>query len=392
MSLLKHLSSKFSYLILGWCVFVIYAICSVHIIDNQTHFSSLADAFLHGHLYITQTQGLTEIIQYRHHLYSVFPPMPAILLMPFEPFLGRSSQHILSFILGVANAVLALVFFRRILANKVIAIWISILYAFGTIMWFHAVVGSSWYFAHIAAMFFIWLMLLEITSKNRLWLIGLLIGCAYLSRLPAIFAIVFVPIYLKDVFFQNKRIQVKPFFKLFLGLLPALIVNALYNYFRFGTILDVGYVLLPIQHEFWYRYGLLSVMYIPIHLQEMFAAMPIIQPKPPFIIPSIFAMAIWFTTPAFIYIIRAPLKSRLTMASITSVIAISLPSLIHGGNGYTQFGYRYTLDYVPFLLILTALGFRNKLSILKLTLITLSIVINLWGIIMIYFLGIWGLL
>ncbi len=48
-----------------------------------------------------------------------------------------------------------------------------------------------------------------------------------------------------------------------------------------------------------------------------------------------------------------------------------------------QFGYRYLMDYLPFIMILTAFGFEDHRSPralrVKVALIVLSIAIGFWG-------------
>ena len=108
-------------------------------------------------------------------------------------------------------------------------------------------------------------------------------------------------------------------------------------------------------------HGLFSVKYVWVHLHEMFTTMPRVLPQWPYLAPSLFAMAIWIATPALILMLRAPL-TRLTFASAIAALFIAAPNLMHGGNGFTQFGYRHTLDFLPFLLILIASGMREHVG------------------------------
>lgn len=359
------------------------------------YFVILADAFLHGRLYITESfSWLNELVKWQGYLYVVFPPMPTFLLMPFVAIFGTSfPQQLLSIFLGASNVSLAFLVMLRIFKKRSIAIWTAILYAFGTIQWYHAEVGSAWYVAHIVAVFFLWLMILEATGKQRLFLIGLAIGAAYLSRIPTVLSVIFVLIFLqKKLFdFENKKIRIFPksIVLLMLGILPAIALNFSYNFLRYGVVSDIGYVLLPILNEPWYQYGFVSIKYIPIHLKEIFTAMPKFSSQPPFVIPNLFAMAIWLTTPAYFLILFARFNKRIYLASLAAAIAIAVPNLMHGGNGFTQFGYRHTLDFLPFLLILIASGLNNKFNIWSKLLIILSIIINLWGVVMISFFNIW---
>lgn len=354
----------------------------------------LADAFLHGHLYVAN--NLTELVSWNNHYFVVYPPMPAILLMPFVALFGTGFyQPILSIFLGAFNVALSYIVLLKLFKDRKIAIWTSVLYAFGSIQWYHAEVGSSWYLAHIAALFFLWLSLLELVTKRRLFLIGLFIGGAYLARLPTILSVVFILIYLHNQFLQYKNKQIflnfRNLFLLSLGIVPGVLLNATYNYLRFGTVFDIGYSLLPIFNEPWYKNGLFSIRYIPMHLKEVFTSLPAISQNPPYIIPSVYIMALWFVMPAVLLIFFARFKTKLVTVALVTSILISLPGLTHGNNGSTQFGYRFALDFMPYLLFLIASGLQNQFKWWAKLLIILSILINIWGVIMISFLRIWSL-
>lgn len=374
--------------------FLVYSISSRGEGAQWNHFIYLADSFLHGHLYIQNI--LTELAIWDNHYFVVYPPMPAILLMPFVALFGINFyQPILSILLGAINVSLAYIVIFKLFKRVRLSFWISILYAFGTIQWYHAEIGSSWYLAHIVALFFLWLTLLEIVTKQRLFLIGLFISGAYLARLPTILSVIFVLIYLHQKFFQynDKRLTLnfRNIFLLSLGVALGILFNAIYNYLRFGTVFDIGYSLLPIFNEPWYRYGLFNIGYIPAHLKEVFTALPVFSNQFPYIIPSVRVMALWFVMPAFFLVFCTSFKTKLSISSLIAIIVISLPGLAHGNNGSTQFGYRFALDFMPYLILLTASGLQNQFKWWAKLLIILSILINLWGVIMISFLNKWVL-
>lgn len=377
--------------------FLVYSISSKGEGAGWNHYVYLADAFLHGHLYISNI--LTELAPWNGRYFVVYPPMPAILLMPFVAIFGTTFyQPLLSILLGAINASLVYVIFLKLFKDTRLSFWISILYAFGTMQWYHAEVGSSWYLAHIVALFFLWLSLLEIITKQRLFIIGLLIGSAYLARIPTILAVFFVPFYLKEKFIGKNLGQINfyNFFLLVLGLLPALCLNALYNFLRFGRLDDFAYSLylqsqsLAIKQSV-FPHGFFSIYYIPDRLKDIFLSHPVFVNHPPFIVPSLYAMALYIVTPAFFLILFASFKKRLVYSSLLTTVIISIPILIKGGSGFTQFGFRYGLDFLPFLLIMTASGFKNRFNLCSKSLIILSILINLWGVIMITFLHNWRL-
>ncbi len=373
---------------------------------HWNYFIVLADAFLDGRLYLLESVSwLNELILWQGKYYVVYPPMPAIFLMPLVFLFGTSfPQPYLSIFVAAANVSLSYLVFEK-LYKKQIAVWLSILYGFGTMQWYHAEVGSAWYIAHIIALFFLWLMLLEVFSKQRLWLIGLLIGAAYLSRLPAILAAVFVITYcctttrtlvhLHNKFGTISKHRLEIYYKnliLFgIGLSAGVLINWGYNYLRFGTVEDISYRLLPVFNEPWYQGGLFNISNIPIHLTEIFTALPTFSDKPPYIIPSLNVLALWFVTPALLLIPVANFKNKLVICSMITVIVMSLPGLMHGSNGFTQFGFRFALDFLPFLLIIVGDAINKKTFGWAKFLISLSILVNLWGVIMLSFLRVWVL-
>lgn len=353
---------------------------------NYNYFVLLADAFLHGRTYLTiNPPWLNELVKIKNNFYVASPPMPEIMLIPFVFIFGTSfPQPILSIIIGSINVPLSFIVIKKYFGDEKLALWMSILFGFGTIHWYHAEVGSSWYIAHIIAVFFIWLSLLLVKVNKNIFWSGLLIGFAFLSRIPTILAFLFPLIYLKE-----KLTKINFLIFLSLGLFVGIALNSLYNYLSFGSFLNIGYNLIPnVLNEPWYKYGLISIKYIPIHLQEMFFSLPVFSNKFPFVIPSLFAMSIFITTPAFIFAFFANYKNRLEMASLIAVIGIALPDLMHGGNGFSQFGYRHILDFTPFLIILTASGIKN-ITWWKKLIIAISILVNLWGVLMISFFKIW---
>lgn len=374
-------------LILPLVTFIVYFL-SHRRFEASNYFVLLADAFLHGRLFLLiNPPWLNELVLWQGHYYVVYPPMPAVLLMPLVAFFGTTFyQPVFSWVLSALNVGLAYLVFAR-LFKKHVAWWGTMLYAFGSMQWYHGSMGSAWYLGHIVALFFLWLAILETVTRARFLLIGLLIGMAFLARLPTIFGLVFVLVYLWNKTFSA---NFKNFFQLSLGLLPAVVLYFLYNFFRFSTFDNLGYLLLPVFNEPWYRFGLLSVNYIPEHLKEMFFAMPIFRPQPPYIIPSLFVMAIWVVTPAYLLILRANYRNRLAIASLIASVATAIPILMHGGNGLTQFGYRYTMDFMPFLFLLTLAGMRNTVNWWIKLLVVASVAVNFWGVIMINFFGIWG--
>ena len=69
---------------------------------GQNHFVYLADSFLHGSLSLSgDGVNLAEVVPFNGNYYVVYPPMPAILLLPFVAVFGTTfDQALLSVLLA----------------------------------------------------------------------------------------------------------------------------------------------------------------------------------------------------------------------------------------------------------------------------------------------------
>jgi hypothetical protein len=363
-------------------------------------FVLLADAFLHGRLDVPNAPPWLEMAHWHGRTYVIYPPLPAVLLLPLVAVFGTElRQELVSITLGAANVALCYAVIVRFFGNRTVALWTALLYGFGTVQWYHAQNGAVWYYAQVTAMFFLWLALLECATRGRLLLIGAALGLAYLARLPVILAAVFPVVYFWDRFTPlartegggvRLRLPLRAYVTFGAGLAVAIALNAAYNYARFGVVHDFAYQLMPnFDKVAWFRHGLTDIRYVPENMRAMMTALPAFQGEPPYVLPRVWAMAIWVTTPAFFLIPLARWRSRLCLGAGLAALAIVIPILIHGGSGFTQFGFRYQLDFMPFLLILTASALTPRVAWWERALIGVCIAINLWGVVMLGFLNRW---
>ena len=109
----------------------------------------------------------------------------------------------------------------------------------------------------------------------------------------------------------------------------------------------------------------------------------------PLAVPRDTGMSVLLTSPAYLLAIPALgriRRSRLVAGAVVAVVAIMVVNLMHFSQGWVQFGYRFSNDAAPFALVLVALGFerlasRRRYGMLSaMTLIALSLWINLWGV------------
>ena len=113
----------------------------------------------------------------------------------------------------------------------------------------------------------------------------------------------------------------------------------------------------------------------------------------PIALPSALGMSVVLASPAYLLAAAAFIPARLrqldraTVGAAVAVAAIAFVNLMHFSQGWVQFGYRFSNDFAPFALILVALG-ASRLGRwwpLLALLVTVSIVVNLWGVV-------WGVL
>jgi hypothetical protein len=360
------------------------------------YYVRLADAFLHGRLYLLDNPSwLNELIPFSGGYYVVYPPFPAVLMTPLVVIFGTDlNQTLISLFFGAATVVLAYKLAEDINKSQAqrgknrqsAALWGSVLFGFGSIFWWLASVGSVWLIAQVIATFFMLLAVHEAYNKSRPFLIGLLVGASYWCRLPTILGIFFFAGLIitrqPAVEWKAKLCRALPdLAKLAAGVGVFVLLDFAYNYVRFGTPLDAGYWLIPgIQSEPWFSQGLFSFSYIPVNLVPFLSGLPSISLNPLSVVFPMTGLAIWFTTPAFIFALKAKIRDPEALSCWVSIIAIAIIIFTKGLSGW-GFGYRYAVDFYPFLFVLTLKGFGGKIRWYHKVLIIIGVGVNLFGVI-----------
>jgi hypothetical protein len=265
-------------------------------------------------------------------------------------------------------------------------VWFAALFGFGTIFWYLASIGSVWLIAQVLSAFFLLWALHEFFSKNRPWLVGLLVGASFWCRLPTALAIFFFALV---AIWQQSQPDIKgkikssmPYLlKLALGMAVFVVLNFAYNYARFGTIQDVGLWMIPgIQNEPWFSKGLFSFAYITDNLVPFLTGLPIITAAAPYVQFPMTGLAIWVTTPAFVFALKSKWRDSTTIAAWIAIISVALVIFTKGLSGW-GFGYRYAMDFYPLLFLLTVRGMGAELKWYHKVLIIIGIVVNMVGVV-----------
>ncbi|MDL2334639.1 MAG: hypothetical protein QFC55_01230 [Chloroflexota bacterium] len=194
-----------------------------------------------------------------------------------------------------------------------------------------------------------------------------------------------------------------------------------------------------------YKYGLFNPLYIARHVAIVFEQMPVFSSQGSYIYPSWAGQAIWATSPAILLGLFAHLRKwvwparlaalavalsgalliigaaadrlgiiawtpadvpfglhllpfwvlialaiglslayrdRLVVACWAAIVPIALFNWMFAATGWAQFGYRYGLDFMPFLILLAVIMVSRgtRLTRYQVVLIGVSVLINLWGV------------
>ena len=333
------------------------------------HFALLARAWLDGRLDLAAGApgyaGNNDFAVFQGRTYVVFPPLPALFLVPFVALAG-SAEAVpdgLLFVLlaGVAPSALFLALERlnelgrsdlRRFDNAVLAAC----FAFGSVYFFCAVQGTVWFAAHVVGTGFGALYLWSALGARRPLLSGVFLGLAFLSRAPLLFA---APLF---AFELSRRAPPRRELAVALArfaapLAVALLVSFALNRARFGDGFEFGYRYLTIAWQARIeRYGLFDYHYLAKNLGVMLTSLPWLDTGAAPLRINHHGLALWITTPAYLLLlVRAPRLRAETGLALTA-LSVSLPSLFYQNTGWQQFGYRFSNDYAPFLFALLAVA------------------------------------
>ena len=374
---------------IGVIAAAIYVAAGFGLATDYDYYGRLADAFLHGRWWLTEAPPwLNELLPCGDGRFCVvYPPLPAILSLPFVPFFPTAvAQVVASRIAGGASAGLLYYGLRGYGAPRTYALAGALLSAFGTTLFFSSVDGRAWYAAHSASMLCLAGAFAVAARGGNAVAIGALIGLSALARLPVALAAPALAL------LCARRAGVpygRSLTGVIVGGIPFAIVYAGYNLLRWGTPLDAGYARLT-QGDVFFNYGLFSPLYLLRQLQAIFLEPPDLIPNTPFFFrPRFIGMSLFLTTPAFLWIFLALREIRrdiLVAATGAAALLALLPDLFHGTVGFQQFGYRFSIDAQPFLVALALAGdglfrgvWRRWPTIIFIVAVVLSLAVNIYA-------------
>lgn len=337
----------------------------------------LADAFLHGHAWITWPGAYIDALGFNGQHYVIEAPLPAVLLMPYVATVGTAAnQTLLSVVLAGIAIGAAWELGERLGVSDDTNVWICAFLLAGTDLAWCAMLGDVWFIAHVSAVCFTMLALVELCGKKRAWLVALWAVCAAESRFSLVLAF---PVYAAMLWPQLRSRRS------LLGFAGVIVAAAglwiWYNLARWGTVADIGYTTWYHQDQAGMPTGSpFRLRYLPYQLWSFFAQRPDFASTFPWIRPSYSGVALTWTSPALIYALWARKPRGLVAAFWAAAILTAIPSFVYYVNGFAQYGMRHALDFIPFLVALMFLAARERLPIWTKALILYSCAASLYGV------------
>jgi hypothetical protein len=383
---------------IAWMLLVAFVYGAATFVRSQDghwgtdHMMSLASNLLVGRSDLTGAQlttinDLVDIGDRHYQAMSLLPTIPYLPLVPF-PVLWPFARWIVSAAIGIVAGWLALPLARRYGPGGDATWWLASLGAFGTLLFTLTIEGNFYYLAHLEAVLLSFLALIEWHDRRRPWVMGLLIGLAALAR-PTLL-VVAVPFGLALLFEAKGRVEgrvegrVRVSVAFALPLLAALAVTGWWDWVRFGSALETGYGISWLDPrgplEALRAQGLFSTTHVPTNLALFIGGGYTVRDTFPWLVPSNQGQSILLTTPALLIAVGATLRERLNLVLWGAVILTAIPVfLYYGGGGADTYGYRYAMDFVPFLLALVAIAMRDRFGNLERALIGLSLFFVCYG-------------
>ncbi len=326
--------------------------CLNFITADDRQYKSLTEAFLAGQFDLLPRPGgnWADTAPFDGHYYSALSPLPAVIFIPLV-WAGIFHQGIVTFFGSLV------VFFQCFRLARIFhysydeGCWFALAFCFGTSFVGVAALPTSNHLTHVLSAILLFLAINEYERKSRLLLIGGLIGLAMATRVPTGLNIIFfvLVICFGVGTFRKKVIRLVTLLLPFCAIAGVL---AAYNFARFGNPLESGYSFqvngFGIPYSLWDVPGntpgpAISFSNIPNHLWIFLAGLPSFRG---------IGTSILLISPFLGYLLRVPRWDLTNKLIAINILPVLLLDLAFRSTGFEQMGYRFSLDFFPFLFLL----------------------------------------
>lgn len=347
-------------------------------VSGTNSYALLADAFLHGRLDVTQCFD-SDCAHFNDKVYVIFPPVPAIVAMPFVAFfgVGFSGFSTLGFIAYAASLFVWRGIFQRLGTDAQTIVWLLLALAFATPLYYVSIRADHvWFFAQNINFLLVTLAINEVVRGGKLILAGALLGAAFLCRQMSILLLPFLLVLAlkpEERLISFSADHIKRAVKLCLPVAAAVGVYMIYNEVRFGTPTETGYVYIKVANpDQWglinhrlNNIGLFSKDYVLFNAFYLFIqGFHLDWGGPDMLTPlrlDPMGTSLLAASPFVLLTVFAPLRRTVVIGGLCAGAVLGV-TLFYHGNGFSQYNtQRFVLDWMPVLFYALALTVSAQL-------------------------------
>jgi hypothetical protein len=328
-------------------------------VNHEQQYVYLAASFLDRKLYfVSMPEHWHDTAAYAGRYYWPLGPLPAVLLMPFV-FLWRFAsanfyQGYVSLPLSLLTCWLCFRLGRHCGRSQVESAWLVLAFCGASSYFGVAVISMSWSLAQVIAIVLLFLAVYEWLGQRRWWVIGLLLGLTTTARVSAGLNIA---LFMGAALFCERKEKVKAFLTLNAGFAIPVLLLATYNFARFGSFIETGYSYQPPAPQDFAASSLANVL---PHLRVFLLGTPVLLEGFPFVAADPLGMSVLLLSPWLVYI--GSLKmDKFNYLALANCALVLVGVLAWRSTGQLQLGYRFSLDFLPIIILLLArTGFTGK--------------------------------
>ena len=320
-------------------------------------YSLQAMSWLSGRLDMGKNYEWLELAVYNGKYYLSFPPLPSVVMLPFVLLFGeRTPSNLVSALYGIFTAMIAYKILKKAGMKRGGAVFFAIAYVWGSNMLWLSTSGGVWFLAQGLNMLLLTACVYFAQQKMRVAayaMAALAVGCRPFS------VCMFLP--LMAYFYTADKDR--PMADRIGGQIRSLIIPVfialcymLYNYVRFGNVLEFGHNYLPEFTES--EKGQFSLSYILPNLYNLLLRPVTLRADLTLEYPLFDGVMFYIANPMFLIWFAAVVKDvrqkKLDAVRLCIVIAVLIELLLlcaHKTLGGSQFGARYTVDMLPMALM-----------------------------------------
>lgn len=346
-----------------------------------------AQAFLSGHTAMPiEPDWFNDVITFEGKKYLAIPPLNGFLSMPLVAAFGASFPEriftlavFLCFIFTLSKLIER---FSMPLSPKRHLTWL-VFFTLGTCVLNCTVKSTPWFSAVLVASLFTTLALLTYARAKKLRDHMLAVALICIAAMGRTHLILLTIPFILIPWIKNYRFKKKELFLLATPGIAFLFYFTWWNWARFGTPFDLHY------HEHGYgsvfgkditNWGFTNIRYIAAHFYHGLFGLPKPALTFPFFEIDPFGSGLFAISPLFLFVIFRKRKYEpIDWFLLICTVIVAIPVFTHFSTGWSQFGYRYSLDALPFL---GALLLRSQFDIwspLSIGLIAISLWYQIFG-------------